>query len=323
MGLRACFTACVVAVACGVSSVGHAADAYPARPIKFVVPFAAGSVTDITARVVADYVAAKVEQPVVVENMAGASGMIASQNVARATPDGYTVLIATNTTHAANPSLFKQLSYDPVRDFEPVAKLGSVPLALVVNPSVPVKDLREFLAYARAHPGKLSFGSGSSSSRVAGEMLKTMAGIDLVHVAYRSNPQAISDILGGHIQVFFADIANTLPQIRGGKLTGLAISTAKRSPLVPELPTMAEAGIPGYDISAWFGAFVPAKTPPEVIAKLHQMLAAATTDKAVREKLLAAGIDAETSTPDQLRALLPEETKKWAQVIKAAGIQPQ
>lgn len=323
MGLRACFAACAVAVACWVTSVGHAAEPYPTRPVKFVVPFAAGSVTDITARVVADYVSAKVEQPVVVENTAGASGMIASQNVARATPDGYTVLIATNTTHAANPSLFKQLSYDPIRDFEPVAKLGSVPLALVVNPSIPVKDLREFLAYARAHPGKLSFGSGSASSRVAGEMLKTMAGVDLVHVAYRSNPQAIADILGGHIQVFFADIANTLPQIRGGKLTGLAISTAKRSPLAPELPTMAEAGIPGYDISAWFGAFVPAKTPPGVIAKLHQVLAAATTDKAVQEKLLAAGIDAETSTPDQLRALLPEETRKWAQVIKAAGIQPQ
>lgn len=323
MTLWARWAACLVAVAWGLSSAAHAVDPYPSRPIKFVVPFAAGSVTDITARVVADDVSVKIGQPVVVENTAGASGMIASQNVARATPDGYTVLIATNTTHAANPSLFKHLSYDPVRDFEPVAKLGSVPLALVINPSVPVKDLREFLVYARAHPGKLSFGSGSASSRVAGEMLKTMAGVDLVHVAYRSNPQAIADILGGHIQVFFADIANTLPQIRGGQLTGLAISTAQRSPLAPELPTMAEAGIPGYDISAWFGAFVPAKTPTDVIAKLHQALAAATTDNAVREKLLAAGIDAETSTPDQLRALLPEETRKWARVIKAAGIKPQ
>jgi tripartite-type tricarboxylate transporter receptor subunit TctC len=315
--------AAALAVAWVTSGSGQAAEPYPVRPVKFIVPFAAGSVTDITARIVADYVSAKAGQTVVVENMAGASGMIASQSVARAAPDGYTVLIATNTTHAANPSLFKHLSYDPIKDFEPVAKLGSVPLALVINPSVPAKDLKEFLAYARANPGKLSFGSGSASSRVAGEMLKTMAGIDLVHVAYRSNPQAITDILGGHIQVFFADAANTLPQIRSGKLTGLAISTAKRSSIAPDLPTMAEAGIPGYDISAWFGAFLPAKTAPDIVTRLHQLLAAATTDTGVREKLFAAGIDAETSTPDELRTLLPQETKRWAEVIKAAGIEPQ
>ena len=244
------------------------AQNYPSRPIKFVVPFAAGSATDVLARVLGEHVSRTLRGQVVVENMAGGSGVIAAQAVARAAPDGHTVLIATNTTHAANQSLLKQMPYDAVNDFEPVTKLGTIVLALAIHPSVPAKSVRDLVAYAKANPGKLSFGAGSASSRLAGEMLKSLAGIDVVYVAYRSNPQVITDILGGHIQMVFADIATTLPQIKEGKLVGLGVSSRQRTPLAPYLPSMVEAGVTGYELTAWFAAFAPAKTPQPVIDQL-------------------------------------------------------
>jgi tripartite-type tricarboxylate transporter receptor subunit TctC len=299
------------------------AQNYPARPIKFIVPFAAGSATDALARIVGDHASKTLGQPIIVENMAGGSGVVAAQNVARAQPDGYTVLISTNTTHGANQSLLKSVPYDAVNGFEHVTKLGTITLALIAHPSVPAKNVQELIAYAKANPGKLTFGSGSSSSRIAGEMLKTLAGIDILHVPYRSNPQAITDILGGQISLFFADISTTLPQIRAGKVTGFAVSTAKRSPLAPELPTMAEAGVPGYDLAAWFAAFVPAKTPKPIVDKLRDALVNAVENKGTQEKLLQAGIEAETSTSEDLKAFVESEIKKWAQIVNAAGIQPE
>ena len=306
-----------------LSALPAAAQTYPNRKIKFVVPFAAGSATDALARIVGDHASKTLGQPVVVENMAGGSGVIAAQNVARAKSDGYTVLITTNTTHGANQSLLRSVPYDAVNDFEAVAKLGTITLALIANPSVPAKSVQELIAYAKANPGKLTFGSGSSSSRIAGEMLKTLGGIDITHVPYRSNPQAITDLLGGQISLVFADISTTLPQVKRDKATGLAVSTAKRSPLAPDLPTMAEAGVPGYDLAAWFGAFVPAKTPKPVIDKLHEALVAAVSDKVTQEKLLTAGIEPESSTPEELKAFVPSEIKKWADIVKAAGIEPE
>jgi len=260
---------------------------------------------------------------VVVENIAGASGMLAAQNVARASPDGHTVFITSNTTHAANQSLFKKLPYDPIADFEPVGKLGDITLALAVHPSVPVNNTRELIAYGKANPGKLTFGSGSSSARIAGEMLKVLGGFDMLHVPYKSNPQAMTDLLGGQISMMFADVATTLPQIRNQKLKGLAVSSAQRSPLAPDLPTVAEAGVPGYELTAWAAAFVPAKTPRPVIDRLHAAFDAALADTPVREAVLRAGIEPVSSTPEALRAFVASEIKKWADIVKAAGIQPE
>jgi tripartite-type tricarboxylate transporter receptor subunit TctC len=305
------------------SALPAGAQTYPSRPIKFVVPFSAGSATDALARIVGAHASKTLGQPVVVENMAGGNGIIAAQNVARAQPDGYTVLITTNTTHGANQSLLKSVPYDAVNGFEPVAKLGTITLALIANPSVPAKSVQELIAHAKANPDKLTFGWGSSSARIAGEMLRSLGGITLADVPYRSNPQAITDLLGGQISLVFADISTTLPQVKAGKATGLAVSTAKRSALAPDLPTMVEAGVPNFDLAAWFAAFVPAKTPKPVIEKLHAALVAAVSDKETQEKLLTAGIEPESSTPEELRGFVQAEIKKWAEIVKAAGIQPE
>lgn len=299
------------------------AQDFPSKSFKFVVPFAAGSATDALARILGEHVSRNLGRPVIVENVAGASGVLAAQNVARADPDGHTVLITTNTTHGANQSLLKNVPYDAVNSFEAVGKLGTIALALTTHPTVPAKTVQEFVAFAKANPGKLTFGAGSSSSRIAGEMLKSMAGLDLTYVPYRSNPQAITDLLGGQINIVFADISTTLPQIKAGKVNGLAVSTAKRSVLAPDLPTMAEGGVKGYDLAAWFAAFVPAKTPRPVVEKLNQALMAAVNDPATKERLLAAGVEPETSTPDELKAFVGTEIAKWAEIVKAAGIQPE
>lgn len=310
------------AVVAGLALPAAAQD-FPAKNIKFVVPFAAGSATDALARILGEHLSRSLGKPVVIENLPGASGILAAQNVVRADADGHTLLITTNTTHGANQSLLKSVPYDAVRDFEAVGKLGTITLALTTHPSVPVKTVAELVAHAKASPGKLTFGAGSSSSRIAGEMLKSLAGLDLTYVPYRSNPQAITDLLGGQISIVFADISTTLPQVKAGKINGLAVSTAKRSPLAPDLPTMAEAGVAGYDLAAWFAAFAPAKTPRPVIEKLNQAFTAALNDKATQERLLAAGIEPESSTPDELKAFVPIEIKKWAEIVKAAGIQPE
>lgn len=301
----------------------RARDAYPNRVIKFVVPFAAGSATDTLARVLGERMSPALGQPIVVENMPGASGILGAQAVARAEPDGHTVLIATNTTHASNQSMFRKLPYDPVGDFEPVAKLGTVTLALVVNPSVPASTTRELIDYAKANPGKLTFGSGSGSSRLAGEMLKFLAGIDMLNVPYKSNPPAITDLLGGQISLVFADIATTLPQARAGKVRALGVSSAERSPLAPDLPTMVEAGVAGYELTAWFAAFLPAGTPRPVVDELNGAFAAALADPRAVQALHGAGIEPVSSTPAALGAFVVAETDKWAKIVKAAGIEPE
>jgi tripartite-type tricarboxylate transporter receptor subunit TctC len=309
-------------IAAGLALPATAQD-FPAKSIKFVVPFAAGSATDALARILGEHLSRTFGKPVVIENTPGASGILAAQNVARADADGHTLLITTNTTHGANQSLLKSVPYDAVKDFEPVGKLGTITLALTTHPSVPAKTVAELVAHAKANPGKLTFGAGSSSSRIAGEMLKSLAGLDLTYVPYRSNPQAITDLLGGQISIVFADISTTLPQVKAGKINGLAVSTARRSPLARDLPTMAEAGVAGYDLAAWFAAFAPAKTPRPVIEKLNQAFSAALNDKTTQERLLAAGIEPEGSTPDELKAFVPVEIRKWAEIVKAAGIQPE
>jgi tripartite-type tricarboxylate transporter receptor subunit TctC len=300
-----------------------AQDRYPSQSIKFVVPFAAGSATDTLARLLGHRVTAALGQNVVIENIAGGSGVIAAQTVVRSAPDGHTVFITSNTTHASNQSLLKKVPYDAITDFEPISKLGTITLALVGHPSVPANDVKSLIAYATANPGKLSFGSGSTSSRIAGELLKTLAGIDMLHVPYKSNPQVVTDLLGGQISLFFGDVSTSLPPVRAGKLKGFAVSSLTRSSLAPDLPTLNEAGIPGYDLTAWFAAFVPSKAPKPVIDKLNAALREALADKDVAAKLLAAGIEPAASSPDELKAFVMSETKKWAKIVADAKIEPE
>jgi tripartite-type tricarboxylate transporter receptor subunit TctC len=310
-------------VLAATSGMVSAQDRYPSQSIKFVVPFAAGSATDTLARLLGHRVTATLGQNVVIENIAGGSGVIAAQSVVRSAPDGHTVFITSNTTHASNQSLLKKVPYDAIADFEPISKLGTITLALVGHPSVPANDVKSLIAYAKANPGKLSFGSGSTSSRIAGELLKTLAGIDMLHVPYKSNPQVVTDLLGGQISLFFGDVSTSLPPVRAGRLKGFAVSSLTRSSLAPDLPTLNEAGIPGYDLTAWFAAFVPAKTPKPIVDKLNTALREALADKEVAAKLLAAGIEPAASSPDELKAFVMSETRKWAKIVADAKIEPE
>jgi tripartite-type tricarboxylate transporter receptor subunit TctC len=288
------------------------------------VPFAAGSATDQIARALGTGITAETKQPVVIDNKAGASGFIASQQVAKAAPDGYTVLITTNTTHAANEHLFKKLPYDPVKDFAPVAALGKGGQIMVVNPSSPAKTVAEFVALAKKEPGKLSFGSGSSSSRMAGELLQQMAGIKLLHVPYKSNPLAVTDLLGGQIDMMITDTATGLPQVKAGKLRALGVSGAKRSPLAPELPTISEAGVKGYEMGYWFAAYAPAKTPPAVVNRLTELLVKAAKSEAAKAAFYdPTGTEVFTSTPEELAKFQAGESQKWGRIVKAAGIEAE
>ena len=220
-------------------------------------------------------------------------------------------------------ALLKKVPYDAVADFEPITKLGTITLALVANPSVPANDLKELIAYAKTNPGKLTFGAGSSSSRMSGELLKTMAGIDMLYVPYKSNPQAVTDLLGGQISIFFGDVSTALPPVRAGKLKSYAVSGIKRSPLAPDLPTIDEAGLKGYELTAWFAAYAPAKTPKPIIDKLNAAFREALKDKEVSEKLLTAGIEPEASSPDELRKFQAVETEKWKKIVADAKIEPE
>ncbi|HQQ69151.1 MAG TPA: tripartite tricarboxylate transporter substrate binding protein [Alicycliphilus sp.] len=315
--------AIVVATLVLAGTASAQTPAYPAKAITFVVPFAAGSATDQLARALGQSVTTAIKQPVVMDNKAGASGMIAAQAVARAPADGYTVLITTNTTHAANEHLYKKLSYDPVKDFAPVTGLGKGGQVLVVNASSPYKSVADLLAAAKKNPGKLSFGSGSSSSRMAGEMLKQLAHVDILHVPYKSNPLAITDLLGGQIDLMITDMSTGVPQIKSGKLRALGYSTQKRSSQLPDVPTIAEAGVKGYDMGYWFAAYVPAGTPAPVVARLNALLGQATTSEAAKSFFSTAGSEAWTTTPEELAKFQAAETQKWGKVIKAAGIEPE
>ncbi|WP_280191777.1 Bug family tripartite tricarboxylate transporter substrate binding protein [Delftia sp. PS-11] len=307
----------------GAAALPALAEDFPAKPITFVVPFAAGSATDQLARALGQAMSTATKQAVVVENKGGASGMIAAQQVARSAADGYTLLITTNTTHAANQHLYKKLPYDAVKDFAPVAGLGKGGQVLVVRADAPYKNVAELLAAAKKQPGKLSFGSGSSSSRVAGEMLKQLAGVDLMHVPYKSNPLAITDLLGGQIDLMITDTSTGVPQVKSGKLRALGYSTTRRSPQLPDVPTLEEAGVKGYDMGYWFAAYAPAGTPEAVVARLNRLLSDAVRSAGAKSFFDMSGSEGWTASPQELAAFQAAETQKWGQVIKAAGIQPE
>ena len=315
-------TSLALAATAALPQFAHA-QAYPSKPITFVVPFAAGSATDQLARALGQSVGDQSKQPVIVDNKGGASGMIAAAQVAKAAPDGYTVLITTNTTHAANEHLYKKLSYDPVKDFAPITGLGKGGQVLVVRTDAPYKNVMDLVAAAKKTPGKLSFGSGSSSSRTAGEMFKQLSGTDILHVPYKSNPNAITDLLGGQIDFMITDTSPGVPQVKGGKLKALGVSTTERNPLLPEVPTIAEAGVKGYDMGYWFAAYAPAGTPPAAVAKLRELLAAAAQSAGAKNFFDSSGSVAWTTSPEALAKFQADETAKWGKVIKAAGIEPE
>ncbi|SPA00988.1 conserved hypothetical protein, UPF0065 [Cupriavidus taiwanensis] len=317
------FKPLAVAALALILPAGQAWAEFPDKPIRFVVPFAAGSATDQLARAIGQAITVDSKVTVVVDNKPGANGFIAASDVAKAAPDGYTVLISTNTTHAANEHLFKKLPYDPVKDYTPITALGRGGQIMVVNPQVPAKTVGEFIALARQQPGKLSFGSGSSSSRIAGELFQQMAQVQLLHVPYKSNPLAITDLLGNQIQMMITDTATGLPQVKSGKLRALGVSGKARSPLAPEVPTIDEAGVKGYEMSYWFAAYAPAGTPQPVVAKLNAMMVKAARSESAAGFYKSTGTEVFTSTPAELAKFQSQESGKWGRIIKAANIQPE
>jgi tripartite-type tricarboxylate transporter receptor subunit TctC len=316
------FSPVAVAAALALATSGLAsAQGYPAKPIHFIVPYPAGGPLDTVARLLGQKVSESVRQPVIVENKPGAGGNIGADQVAKSAPDGYTILMGAVATHAINPTLYANIPYDPVKDFAPVTQVASTPNVLVVNPSLPVSNVKEFIAYAKAHPGALNFGSGSTGSagHLAGELFKAMAGVQMVHVPYKGAGPAMQDLIGGQIQLMFDNLASSLGQIRAGKVKALAVTTARRSALAPDLPTIAESGLPGFDISTWFGVFAPGGTPPEVVQRLHDEFVKALSDPGVRESMLRLGAEPVGNTPGEFAAYIQSEARKYAGVIKASG----
>lgn len=296
------------------------AQAYPSKQLTFIVPFIAGSATDQQARVIAQGITESTGIPVVIDNKVGASGFIAAQAVASSAPDGYVVLVSTNTTHAANEHLFKKLPYDPVKDFEPVTALNKGSQILIVNKNFPANSVKELIALAKKNPGKYTFGSGSSSSRLAVELFQQMAGIQLLHVPYKSSPLAINDLIAGNIDLMIVDAPNSLAQIKANNVRGLAVSGSSRNPLAPELPTIAEAGLPGYDMSYWTAAWVPAKTPKAIVDKINQLMVAASKLDPAQKFYTSTGSERYTTTPDGLAKFQASETNKWGLIVKEAKI---
>jgi tripartite-type tricarboxylate transporter receptor subunit TctC len=300
------------------------AQSYPAKPIKAVVPFAAGSATDQIGRAFAQKMSESLGQAIVVENKAGVNGMLGADMVAKSAPDGYTLLIGTNSTNAALKSLMKKLPYDQDTAFAPIAYLGSVPLVVSVNNDVPVKTLKELVALAKSKPNQLTYASASTSQRVSTEMLSHMAGIDMTYVPYKSGPAAMTDLIGGQVNLFTADFAVMLPQIKAGKIRGLAVTSTQRSKAIPELPTVNEAlGLKDYELIAYFAIFAPAGTPADVIAKLNKAANAAAADKELLERFAALGFETAPASPEALAQRTKTETAKWAKAIRDAKIEAE
>jgi len=300
------------------------AQGYPNKPIKAIVPFAAGSATDQIGRAFAQKMSEQLGQPIVIENKAGVNGMLGADAVAKSAPDGYTIMVGTNSTNAALKSLMKKLPYDQDTAFAPIGYIGSVPLIVAVNNEVPAKNLKELVALAKTKSGHVTFASASTSQRVSTEMLQSMAGVEMTHVPYKSGPAAMTDLIGGQVNLFTADFAVMLPQVKAGKIRGLAVTSMQRSKAIPELPTVNEAlGVKDYELIAYFAMFAPAGTPADVIAKLNKALNAAANDKDIIEKFSAIGFETAPGTPEALAQRNKAETAKWAKAIRDAKIEAE
>ena len=317
-GLRTLVLASLAAL---LSLAGLAAQPYPAKQVRLVVPYPPGGPLDTVARLLGQKIAASLGHPVIVDNVPGAGGNIGAATVAKAAPDGYTLLMGAVATHAINPALYPSIPYDAGKDFAAVTQVASTPNVLVVNPVIPANSVAEFVAYAKSRPGKLNFGSGSTGSagHLAGELFKSMAGVDMAHIPYKGAAAAMQDLVGGRVDLMFDNLASSLAQVKGGRVRALAVTTAKRSPLAPELPTIAESGLPGFDISTWFGIFVPAGTPRPVIDRLHDEFVAALASPDVREKMLNLGAEPVGNTPEAFAAYVKSEATKYAKLVKSSG----
>ncbi len=298
---------------------------YPVKPVRMVVAAAIGGGVDITARMVSIKLSELFKQQFIVENRTGGSGNIGTEQVARATPDGYVLLMGTIGTLAINPGLYKNLTFDTVRDFAPVVRTVDATNILVVHPSVPVRSLKDLIAVAKQRPGELLYGSpqNGTSGHLAGEMLASMAGIKLVHIPYKGGAPATIDLLSGQLQFMFATTSTSLQHIRSGKLRALAVTTAKRSALVPELPTMIEAGMPGFEVNNWYGLVAPAKVPADIIATLNRQVRVALESPEVKDSMVKQGLDPAGGTPEEFGAYIKSELAKWAKVIRASGATAQ
>jgi len=298
------------------------AQAYPNHSIRLVVPFPAAGTTDILARLVAQRLTETMGQSVVVDNRPGAAGNIGSDVVAKAPADGYTLLMCTVSTHAINPNLYAKIPFDHIRDFAPVILVAAVPNVLVVNPSLPVYTVADLIKLAKSKPGTINFASSGSGTSIhlSGELFKTMAGVDMTHVPYKGSAPALTDLVGGQVQVMFDNLPSALPQIKAGKLRAVAVTSPKRAPALPDVPTIAESGLPGFEATSWFGVVAPAATPAAIVSKLNAEIDKWLRMPETKEQLLAQGAaDAVGGTPEQFAAFIRGETDKWAKVVKASG----
>jgi tripartite-type tricarboxylate transporter receptor subunit TctC len=306
------------------SSFAHA-QAYPVKPVRMIVPFAPGGGVDFTARLVGQKLGAALGQSVVSDNRAGAGGVIGTEIAAKAPADGYTLLLGSAGPLTILPGMMKGLQYDPVRDFAPIALVSSLPFLLVVHPGLPVKTVPDLIAYAKAKPGALNYGTAGngSTTHLATELFKSMAQIDLVHVPYKGVAPAVADLLGGQVQLMAGDLSTLMPQVKAGKLRALAVTGAKRSALAPELPTIAESGVAGFEASGWFGVLAPAATPHELVARLNALIARALGENDTRERLAALGGDAGSGTPAEFGSRIREDLAKWGRLIKTLGLRDE
>jgi tripartite-type tricarboxylate transporter receptor subunit TctC len=314
-------TAVCIASFVVTGALAQPAAQYPLKPIRMIVTAAAGSGPDITARIVGQKLTGSLGQPVVIENRAGAGGSIAAEIAAKAPPDGYTLVMASAGSHAVSPALYPKLAWDPIKDFVPITIVAVAPNILIVHPSLPVKSVRELIALARARPGELSFGSGGSGStaHLSGELFGTMANIKIVHIPFKGAPSAALGVIGGQVEMALLNLPPTLPQVKSGRLKGLAVTTAKRTSAIPELPTISEAGVPGYEASTWYGVMAPAGTPPEITARLHNAIIADLRADDMRTRIAADGGEVVGSTPEEFAAVLKRDLVKWTRVVKESG----
>ena len=314
--------AAVLAGLLGLSAGPAQAQDYPTKPVRFVVPFAPGGTTDVLARLLGEKLSASLGQQFVIDNQAGAGGNIGTAQVAKAEPDGYTILMGPVGTHAINQSIYPRLPFDPIKDFAPVTLVATVPNVLVVNPEVPANSVAELIALAKEKPGELNFASSGNGSSIhlSGELFKAMTGVDIVHVPYKGSGPAVVDLLGGQVQMMFDNLPSSAPQIKAGKLRPLGVTSKERSPTLPDVPTIAEAGVPGYEALSWFGVLVPAGTPDAIVAKLQNEIAKALADPAMRERFAELGAVPVGGSPAEFAELITAETAKWAKVVQDAGI---
>ncbi|MFO1415267.1 MAG: tripartite tricarboxylate transporter substrate binding protein [Burkholderiales bacterium] len=304
-------------------AAGAAAQAFPAKPIRMLVAYAAGGGTDILARVIAQGMSDDLGQPVMVENKPGAGSQLATDILAKASPDGYTIMMAT-IAHSINPGLYPKLPYDSLNDFAPVSLVASVPLIILVSPTVPANNVKELVALAKANPGKLNNAMATGSMpHLAGEMFKKMAGIEVVPVAFKGNSPAYPDLMAGRVQFMFDALSAGLPQVQAGKLKGIAVTSAQRSQAAPDIPTVAESGLPGFEADAWYGVLAPAKTPAAVVDRLNAAIRKAVAAPAIRDKLVSLGYTIKVDSPAEFTAYIRSETDKWTKVVKESGATPE